>query len=271
MALLAAAAGFTTGFAVLPEAPPGVALDPATATSETGAIGSPALREGLDASLVAVSPGGVGDVADPRPVPAPASVGDPDALDAAGLSAADRAAGLLSTDVPPSASGRLAVVPGAAPAPGPGPVRTVRIEVEVGLPVDAELFAATVMGILNDPRGWGAGGAMTFARTDGDAELGVVLASPATVDGLCAPLETDGLYSCARSGRATINFLRWSAGATSFGTDRTLYRQYVISHEVGHVLGHRHERCPGPGRPAPVMQQQTASVAPCLPTAFPTP
>lgn len=194
---------------------------------------------------------------------------DPNALDAAGLSAPDRAAGLLSTEVPTNGSGTLVVVPGTTAAPGAGPVRTIRVEVEEGLPVDAALFAETVLGTLNDPRGWGAGGAMTFARTDGDAEFRVVLASPGTIDELCAPLDTEGIYSCGSNGHAAINYLRWSRAAKSFGDDRTKYRQYLISHEVGHLLGHRHERCPGPGQPAPLMQQQTDTQAPCTPTAFP--
>ena len=206
----------------------------------------------------------------PAPVVAePAAPVDPNALDGAGLSALDRAAGLLSAEVSTRGSGTLVVVPGTTAAPGAGPVRTVRVEVETGLPVDAALFAETVLGTLNDPRGWGAGGAMTFARTDGDAEFRVVLASPSTIDELCAPLDTEGIYSCGRNGHAAINFLRWSRAAKNFGDDRTMYRQYVISHEVGHLLGHRHEKCPGPGHPAPLMQQQTDTQAPCTPTAFP--
>ncbi|MGV8967465.1 MAG: DUF3152 domain-containing protein [Cellulomonas sp.] len=205
------------------------------------------------------------------PAPVLAAPVDPTALDAAGLTGPDRAAGLLSTEVPTHGSGTLVVVPGTTTAPGAGPVRTVRVEVEGGLPVDAALFAATVMETLNDPRGWGAGGAMTFARTDGDAELRVVLASPAMVDAMCAPLDTVGIYSCGVKGHAAINFLRWSGGAENFGADRTLYRQYVISHEVGHLLGYHHVTCPGPGQPAPIMQQQTGTRAPCLPSAFPHP
>ena len=46
------------------------------------------------------------------------------------------------------------------------------------------------MATLNDPRSWGRGRSTSFARTDGDAEMRVLLASPKTVDALCAPLRT---------------------------------------------------------------------------------
>ena len=45
----------------------------------------------------------------------------------------------------------------------------MRVEVERGLPVDGARFAGFVLATLNDDRSWGHDGAMTFARTDGDA------------------------------------------------------------------------------------------------------
>lgn len=186
-----------------------------------------------------------------------------------GLAESDVAAGLLSLDVPRSAGGALVVVPGAQPAPGPGQVRTIRIEVESGLDVDLGLFAHTVMSTLNDPRGWGADGSITFARTDGDADLRVVLASPDLVDEMCAPLETVGKVSCGIKGHAVLNYLRWVEGSQSWGGDKVGYRQYLVNHEVGHILGHRHEYCGGAGQVAPLMQQQTGPMAPCLPNPWP--
>lgn len=187
------------------------------------------------------------------------------------VSAADRMAGLLSLDTPQHADGTLVVVPGSSPAPDPAaPVRTVRVEVEAGLPVDGERFARLVMGILNSPQGWGHGGALSFARTDGDADIRVVLASPDKVDEMCAPLTTRGAYSCGRAGHAAINYTRWATGAPEFD-DLTLYRQYVINHEVGHLLGHQHTSCPGAGQLAPIMQQQSVRVSPCLPNGWPYP
>ena len=207
----------------------------------------------------------------PPAVPAPPAAIDPSAVDAAGLTFADRLAGLLSAAAPASASGELVVVPGSAPAPFPDrAVRSVRVEVEAGLDVDPALFAQMVMATLNDSRSWGGDGSMSFARTDGEAELRVVLASPALTDVLCAPLETVGIYSCGISGRAVLNYGRWVQATPEFA-DRTVYRQYLVNHEVGHLLGHGHVACPAPGAVAPVMQQQTIAVAPCVVNGWPLP
>lgn len=164
--------------------------------------------------------------------------------------------------------GTLAVVAGKAAAPGRGKVLTVRVEVEGHAGLEEGSFADAVMDALNDPRSWGHGGVRTFARTDGPADVRVILASPQTSAQLCRPLATLGRVSCSVENRAILTSYRWAVGTPEF-PDLTVYRQYVVNHEVGHVLGHGHERCPGPGRPAPVMQQQTIGVAPCTPNAWP--
>ena len=127
-----------------------------------------------------------------------------------------------------------------------------------------------VMATLNDPRSWGHGGSRAFARTDGPADIRVILASPDTSSGLCRPLVTKGTLSCSVGDKAIITAYRWTLATPEF-PDLGVYRQYVVNHEVGHVLGKGHERCSGAGRLAPVMQQQTIKVAPCKPNAWPHP
>src|SRR5690606_13832984 len=195
---------------------------------------------------------------------------DPDERDETGLSQSDRAAGILEAGTPRSADGELLRVPGESMAPGTGELVRVRVEVEDGLPVDGLKFAETVMTILNDDRGWGHEGRMTFARVEGDADMRVVLASPAKVDEMCAPLRTSGEYSCGRYGHAAINYTRWVDATEEFAS-RTQYRQYVINHEVGHLLGKQHVSCTGAGELAPIMQQQSIKVAPCEPNGWPFP
>lgn len=167
-------------------------------------------------------------------------------------------------------SGSFTVAPGSVPAPGSGALLTVRVEVEHATGYPAHEFADAVMRTLNDPRSWGSGGARSFARTDGPADIAVLLASPDTSAALCRPLVTRGTLSCSIGNRAIITTHRWAGGTPEF-TDLGVYRQYVVNHEVGHVLGQGHRPCAGPGQLAAVMQQQTIKVAPCAPNAWPDP
>ncbi|MDP9436072.1 MAG: DUF3152 domain-containing protein, partial [Actinomycetota bacterium] len=168
--------------------------------------------------------------------------------------------------------GALRPVEGSGRRRGSGPLQRYTVAVEGGLGIDARAFAGTVEATLADPRSWGAGGRLSFQRVDaGPVAFRVVLASPDTTDWLCAPLRTAGTYSCASRGSAVVNAGRWLRGAAAYRGELVAYRQYVVNHEVGHVLGHGHESCPGAGRPAPVMVQQTKGVGACRPNAWPFP
>ncbi|MFC4906139.1 DUF3152 domain-containing protein [Actinomadura gamaensis] len=176
--------------------------------------------------------------------------------------------------VPESGSGRYAVAKGTQQPPAGARGTTVRyaVEVERGLPFDVTEFAETVHRTLNDPRSWGHGGRMRFLRVDdGPVAFRVALSSPELTDRLCAPLITGGELSCRQGVRSVINARRWGTGVPWYGGDLAAYREYVINHEVGHALGHGHEQCPGPGRRAPVMVQQTKSLYGCRPNPWPFP
>ncbi|WP_240780120.1 DUF3152 domain-containing protein, partial [Nonomuraea zeae] len=170
--------------------------------------------------------------------------------------------------VPYAASGEYAVVPGKAPPrPGRGAVVRYLVEVERGLPFDPAEFAADVHRTLNDVRGWAR-----FQRVDrGPVRVRVALSSPRLTIRQCLPLRTGGSLSCWNGTRSVINALRWAKGVPQYGGDLTAYRHYLISHEVGHGLGHHHRSCPGPGRLAPVMTQQSKSLNRCRPNPWPFP
>ena len=168
--------------------------------------------------------------------------------------------------------GHLSVVPGTGPVSGPGQPTAYLVEVEGGLGVDGAAFAREVDAVLTDPRSWGAGGRRAVHRAaGGEVAFRVALVSPTTADRLCAPLQTRGYFSCGTQRRAVLNAARWLTGADAYGGDLATYRQYLVNHEVGHVLGHGHEACPGPGRQAPVMLQQTKGLDGCAANSWPYP
>lgn len=158
--------------------------------------------------------------------------------------------------------------------------RAVRlsIEIENGLAIDEAEFASTVAGILSDSRGWQRADGVHFVpmtpdhvKAGASVDVRVTLATPTLTAKLCGPLRVSPAnVSCWWGGRAVINLHRWLRGATTYGGELAAYRTYLINHEVGHGLGHRHVSCPGPGREAPIMVQQTLSLEGCRAWPWPT-
>ncbi|ANZ39614.1 hypothetical protein BBK82_29780 [Lentzea guizhouensis] len=155
---------------------------------------------------------------------------------------------------------------GRSPARPPGrprPRRDLLVEVEQGavLPQAHQPFAAAVDQALADPRGWTASGTVAFRRVDvAEPDVRIRLTATETARATCGfelPYDT----SCYVGGVVYVSAPRWFRGAESFAGDLAGYRRYVINHEIGHFLGHRHEACPADGAPAPVMMQQTFSVS----------
>jgi hypothetical protein len=169
---------------------------------------------------------------------------------------------------PVRSTGRFAVVPGpAAPAKARRLVRYT-VEIERGLDLDSAEVTAVVDTTLADKRSWTAAG-YTFRRVGGGGDLRILLATPDTVDKLCAPLLTRGQVSCRNQRLVVLNHRRWMLGAPAYGANIAAYRQYLLNHEVGHFLGHGHVGCPGAGRYAPVMLQQTLRLDGCRPNPWP--
>lgn len=179
--------------------------------------------------------------------------------------------------VPNRASGRLELVPLPRVKRTGGRIVTYTLEIERGLPIAAGDTARTVAGILADRRGWRTARGVQFvpvtaraARGGAKVDVRITLASPALADRLCAPLETERELSCWQRGRAVLNARRWMTGAKTYALDVEAYRIYLINHEVGHGIGRHHVGCPGAGRRAPVMVQQSKTLDGCTPWPWPT-
>ena len=176
-----------------------------------------------------------------------------------------------------SGKGTLSVVDGSSEVMGTGPLKRFIVELEDGIDVDGPGFAEAVQTTLGDPRSWGNGGQMSFQRVGaaeaaaGSFDFKVSLVSPGHMETYCPGVGTGGYTSCRYGDRAVINLARWATAVPDYKGDIATYRRYVINHEVGHVLGHGHEQCPGAGQAAPVMQQQTLGLQGCVKNAWPFP
>ena len=170
------------------------------------------------------------------------------------------------------ATGATAVTIAAPPlaaTPPPAPIR-LRIDRQVA-DAATDGFEAVVRATLGDPRGWTAAG-FEFLFDD-DAPFAVVLAEGDVVDALCRPYDVGGRFSCQLGPVVALNADRWRTATPKWPGDLAGYRQMLVNHEVGHLLGQHHpiESCPGPGRPAPVMSQQSTELDGCRPNPWPLP
>jgi len=164
----------------------------------------------------------------------------------------------------------VASEPGRADAAAP-PSRVVTYEVR-GLDngSDLEQFAAQAAETYADMRGWGLGGAVAFVRVPAGGNFTLWLSAPSRVPGFGAPCSS--LYSCRQGRNVIINEARWLGGSPAWnasGASLRDYRHMVLNHETGHWISFGHSGCSGPGRPAPVMQQQTISLQGCAPNPWP--
>ncbi|HZD97516.1 MAG TPA: DUF3152 domain-containing protein [Micromonosporaceae bacterium] len=156
-----------------------------------------------------------------------------------------------------------------------GPIRHFRLALESNIDVVSMAdFTAKVDETLGDPRSWIAGGKYRLQQVPRSSsyDFTVYLVTSNTTRHMCAPLPTNGFTSCRQGSHVVLNLDRYMtsvAGYRSAAVPLDTYRTYMINHEVGHALGHDHERCPAKGALAPVMQQQTLGLHGCVANPWP--
>jgi len=147
----------------------------------------------------------------------------------------------------------------------------VRYRVEVRVDdMTTRSFPGVVHRTLADSRGWRR--ARFELVSDAHATYTIVIAEASEVDRLCLPYDTFGKYSCQNGPVVAINADRWRSATPEWTGDLATYRQMLINHEVGHLLGQHHPespQCKVPGQAALLMSQQSTELGGCLPNPWP--
>ncbi len=151
-----------------------------------------------------------------------------------------------------------------------GPV-VIEVRTERRATEGTDGFAQIVRDTLADPRGWSQAG-FEIRITD-DAPNVVLVAEGDEVDAICDPYDTGGRFSCQIGPVVALNADRWREATDTWPGTLEEYRQMLVNHEVGHLLGRHHARpaCQERGTPAAVMYQQSAGVEGCAPNPWPLP
>lgn len=174
--------------------------------------------------------------------------------------------------VPKSGTGLFSTAPANGGPVGGGTIRRYAVQVEGGAGVPAAEAAKEIAAVLGDRRGWTANHRDGFQLvSSGPRDFEVKIATPDTVDRICgaAGLDTHGEVNCDVGDQVVVNLKRWLTGSPRFTGPLHEYRALIINHEVGHRIGHGHETCPGPDRPAPAMMQQIDGLRGCRANAWP--
>ncbi len=138
-----------------------------------------------------------------------------------------------------------------------------RTEVDKDVSYSPAQFEFYVTTYLNDPDGWNIKG-YTFELVDSKEDVLIHLSTPKTIQTQCG---LPSNLSCAEMNgtQMYLNADRWIHGSKQSKLSLENYRQYMVSHEIGHILGFDHKKCPCSGCKAPIMMQQTLGIGKCNP------
>ncbi|MGH8892511.1 MAG: DUF3152 domain-containing protein [Actinomycetes bacterium] len=134
---------------------------------------------------------------------------------------------------------------------------------------DMGVFRDVVAATYADPRGWLRSHRRFREVARGGGAFTVVLSQARYLPAYSSVCSST--YSCRVGRYVIINQDRWRKGSPYFPGTLEQYRRMVVNHETGHWLGRGHAYCSGPGRLAPVMQQQSKGMHGCRVNPWPLP
>lgn len=150
--------------------------------------------------------------------------------------------------------------------------RTIRFHVETRGTITTSLktFIRQAQQTMDDPRGW-RGAGIVFRRVARGGSMTLVLSEASRVSSFSSGCSS--MWSCRVGRYVIINQERWKHASPAWNAANGALRDYrhmVVNHETGHFLGLGHSSCPGQGRPAPVMMQQSEGLGGCRFNPWPT-
>ena len=150
--------------------------------------------------------------------------------------------------------------------------RTVRYHVETRGRITTSLrqFKAQAQQTLEEARGW-RGAGIRFVPVAKGGAFTLVLAQASYLPRFSSGCSS--MWSCRVGRFVIINQDRWKNASPAWNAAHLALRDYrhmVVNHETGHWLGLGHASCPGKGRLAPVMMQQSKGLNGCRFNPFPT-
>jgi len=142
---------------------------------------------------------------------------------------------------------------------------TYDVSTRGAITADLSEFKSIANQTLNDGRGWARLG-VSFQEVESGGRFTLILSEANKVTDFSNICSVD--WSCRVGRYIIINQDRWLNTSTSWsqsGGSVIDYRYMVVTHEVGHWLGHSDDNahCGGSGQPAPVMQQQSIDLLGC--------
>ena len=140
------------------------------------------------------------------------------------------------------------------------------------LRLDIPKTIAKIKSILYDPNGWTKFG-YRFIEVNEHPNFIITIAPNRIIKKIC---NFTGL-SCADSTNPKrkiiyLNLEKWVNGSKKSKLSLDMYRNYLLFHEIGHILGKGHLKSKDfdPGTICPIMVQMTLGIGNLLPNCFPT-